>query len=123
MLAVILVALVLTVSGCSAMGAAASLAGDAIGQPSASKTPFPVTVQSPASDSLLKQAENLFSAGPSQSVSPASPSPTHSSTELNPGDVIQSVQNHLPIGLQFLVQQIQSLAGMFTGKASATPSN
>jgi hypothetical protein len=33
------------------------------------------------------------------------------------------VQNKLPIGIQFLIQQIQALVGFFAGQASAAPAN
>ena len=118
MLAVFLAVLTLALSGCSALGAMASLVPGVLNQ-SASETPFPSTVQSPLpSHSAI--AKSTAPAGPSKSVSPAaSPSPTRSSTQLNPGDVIQTVQSKLPIGLQFLIQQIQSLVSFFTGQASA----
>lgn len=126
MLAVMLVALTFFASGCSALGAAASLASDALGSPSASGspgessasgTPFPVTVNTPFS------FESAMFGQPSASVSPdASPSAS-GSTQLNVGDVIQTVRDHMPIGLQFVIDQIESLAGTLTGQASAPPSN
>lgn len=145
MLAVLLVALALFVSGCSALGAVASMASDALGEPSASGvpgepsasgTPFPVTVHTPfafafgeatdnaAPDDAVAEdtatddpaADDPAADEPSEPAS-ASPSPSGSSSELNVGDVIETVENRMPIGLQFLIDQIESLFNTLTGQA------
>ncbi|MEI6101739.1 MAG: hypothetical protein WCP73_07860 [Eubacteriales bacterium] len=126
--AALLIACTLAFSGC---GAVDTLSSMALGK-SASETPFPSTVQSPLpSQSTAQSTKNYVSALPSGSskatVSP-SPAPSASSTakpssqDLNPGDVIKTVQSNLPIGIQFLIQQIQSLFGALSGQTSQ-PSN
>lgn len=140
MLAVLLVALALFVSGCSALGAVASMASDALGEPSASGvpgepstsgTPFPVTVHTPFAFAFGEATDNAApddavaedtatddpaADEPSEPAS-ASPSPSGSSSELNVGDVIETVENRMPIGLQFLIDQIESLFNTLTGQA------
>ncbi len=126
LLAVLPIALALALSGCSVLGAAASMVPEVLGQSSAAETPFPSTVQG-----AMPSNEDMLSAGPSgeqESTEPsqdgsesAEPAPAGSTTELNPGDVIQTVEDHLPIGLQFLIDQIGALANLVTGESPATP--